>query len=161
MLLNPCNGGKKLLLDGSVSSKGDFRHRPGGREMNEITNNNRLSVEFVQRDYFIDRIFVLEQKYQRQWNGWDNFLEAYRVKDASVDSSNFELDEWAFLCEEFESDLLLRDFRHEKPPRCCESGSQKPERTSGFRIWGLLCLTPQNISSTCNVPSNRARATRQ
>ena len=120
---------------------------------------NGLSVQFVQREYFVKRVFELQEKYKEQWSGWYEFLQAYVKRDSSIDFFNFELEEWAFLCTEFESDLLLSEVQNnvglwhdsEPPPERHQThGSDKPERRSGFRFGELVCLTPHGISTLCN-----------
>jgi|SRR5271166_552757 len=118
--------------------------------MSEIINKETsgLAVQFVEREYFIDRVLILQEKYKEHWSGWYEFLQAYRQHDQSIDSNNFELDEWAFLCEAFSSDLFLREFYQDSgPPHCRVQGSQNPERRSGFCFGALTCSTPSNIST--------------
>jgi hypothetical protein len=116
-------------------------------EMSDINDNLQtsggLTVQFVQQEYFIERIFAFEEKYKHLWNGWYEFLEDYQNKASSIDRSNFELDEWAFLCEEFQTDLFLREIRQEDsgpPGESNAPGSERPEHSSGLSFGELTCL---------------------
>jgi hypothetical protein len=117
----------------------------GGIEM----NNQTQTVEFVQREHFVERALELQEKYKAQWAGWDEFLEAYRKHANSIDSNNFELDEWAFLCEEFQADLLCRELHaddNDPPWQSGETESQRPEISSGLFFGATRCLTRRSIS---------------
>lgn len=125
--------------------------------MSDITYNSKtetnLSVEFVQREDFIDRVFALQKKYQEQWGGWYEFLQAYKVRESSIDPSNFELDEWAFLCEEFQPELFLREIHQDDngpPKQSSVCSSQKPENDSGFCFGARKCLTRRSILRASN-----------
>jgi hypothetical protein len=116
-------------------------------EMNNINYNSQLqsgfSVQFVQREYFIERALELQEKYKLQWGGWYEFLEVYKNHASSIDSSNFELDEWAFLCEEFMADLIQLEFHadgDEPPGKSSEADSQRPEINSGLCFGATKCL---------------------
>jgi len=138
----------------------------GETEMSDISNNisvevNTLSVQYVERERLIDRVAMFQERYRNIWSSWSEFLQAYETKDRSIDSENFELDEWAFLCMEFQSELLRRDCFHGPPEQANLFDSPRPESDSGLSFWGLTCLILTNTLSRCPEKSRTGTASRQ
>jgi hypothetical protein len=94
-----------------------------------------LNVTFVQSGFFVDRIRYFEGKYEMQWG---QFLAQYTT-GALESCSNTDFAEWAFLCNNFMSELLKPD---EAGPPVLEANPdrQKPERDSGFFIVQSNCV---------------------
>jgi hypothetical protein len=108
-------------------------------------SENAFSVTFVQSDYFLVRIQELEAKYHDIWQNWGEFLADYSKRDAKVDRDNSDLDEWAFLCNHFQKQLL-RSNCDAGPPDSAMYNSQKPEGDSGFCFAETACSTDRIIS---------------
>src|ERR1700733_5069406 len=115
--------------------------------MNDTTkaSANAFSVTFVQSDYFLCRIQQLEEKYRDTWQSWGEFLADYSTGAAKVDRDNSDLDEWAFLCNHFQ-EQLLRSNCDVGPPERTMYSSQKPETDSGFCFVENYCSTGRIIS---------------
>ena len=102
-----------------------------------------LSVNFVQSDYFLERIQQFEIKYKDEYNGWGAFLSDYSKGLADRDNSDF--DEWAFLCEHFLEDLI-ESGDDTGPPGAKKYAPQKPESDSGFSFLESKCSTRSTTS---------------
>jgi hypothetical protein len=152
-------------MEEKQSQRIETHNQTGETEMNEITNisveANTLSVQFVERERLIGRVAVYQEKYKDTWGNWSEFLQAYQNNDRSIDAENFELDEWAFLCVEFESELLRRDCFHGPPEQAELFGSPRPENDSGLSFWGPTCLTLTSTLSRCSEKSGNGTALRR
>jgi hypothetical protein len=119
---------------------------------NQFTNQSSLEkghmlpVDVVESDYFLERIHALEQKYGMEWGV---FLAKYATGQYREDAcQNPEFAEWAFLCNNFMSELI--DYDHGGPPGCVANpDTEKPEATSGFFILVCrACLTARRCKSS-------------
>jgi hypothetical protein len=122
------------------------------------TENAALSVNFVQAEYFLERIHGFEVKYRDKWQGWGAFLSDYSQN--LVDRDNSDLDEWAFLCNHFMG-KLIESARDNGPPGAKRYDSQKPEGDSGFCFLERVCSTHNATSRTRCAFSAPARAMRK
>jgi hypothetical protein len=97
------------------------------REKNS-QNDSILAVDFVKSDFFLNRIHGFEKKYDLRW---DQFLAEYTTGRLHDACKNTDYAEWAFLCNNFMSELLR--LNQESPPvQKSSSERQKPEADSGF-----------------------------
>ena len=105
----------------------------------KVNQNNVLAVEYVEEDYFLDRIAALEAKYTMSWG---DFFGKWLSKEnheilVQGDGHRYaDFSEWAFLCTSLMPVLLTRDA--ECPPGyiCDESNSEEPDYKSGFSLFG-------------------------
>jgi hypothetical protein len=114
-----------------------------------------LAVDFVDTEYFLRRIYAFEQQYGMEWGVFLANYSTGRYKDDACQNPDYA--EWAFLCNNFMSELIGHDYNG-PPGNAVNPNSEKPEADSGFFIlWRDNCSTwksTMRTSSKCWTPAD-------
>lgn len=101
-----------------------------------------LRTRFVESDYFLVRIRTLEQKYEMEWG---EFLGKYNTgKLEEGYRSNSDYIEWAFLCNNFMSELVREEYTG-PPGNSGNSCLEEPEISSGSSFLGDIFVRTEPL----------------
>jgi hypothetical protein len=101
-----------------------------------------VTVNFVQSEFFVNRIHELEAKYDMKWQV---FVAEYSTGNLPGACKNTDFVEWDFLCTNFASELL-KPLEAGPPAEEQFLESQKPEANSGFFDFRVNnCWTSTNM----------------
>lgn len=96
---------------------------------------DQFSAQYVGSEYFLRLIHEFEEKYDM---GWGEFLANYTTgRYAENICKNPDFAEWAFLCNNFMSELIGQDYGGPPGDRT-NPCFDKPEADSGFFFGGMI-----------------------
>jgi hypothetical protein len=110
-----------------------------------------VSVNFVQADFFVNRIREFETKYQMPW---EQFMAQYTTGKLPRGCQETDFTEWAFLCNNFMEELLKPLGAGPPPEQENAAEVKEPEVISGSFILGdavgpSLCQVGRHRTMVC------------